>query len=90
MAVLQDNVEDAMPPIDEWSEYILFGTQASNRRLFLIHRWLEERRGDVGVPVPYADSVRVTSEVRLPTNLPKKITYSVTAITFLPESEVRS
>lgn len=29
MAVSQDN-EDAMPPIDEWSEYILFGTQASD------------------------------------------------------------
>ena len=79
MAVLQDNVEDAMPATDEWSEYILFGTQASNQRLFLIHRWLEVQRGDVGVP--YADSV--TSEVRLPTNLQRIVSYSVTAIPFL-------
>lgn len=37
---LEDNVENAMPPEDEWSDYIRLGSPASNQRLFLIHRFL--------------------------------------------------
>jgi hypothetical protein len=59
MAVFNGDVEDAMPPADEWSKFILFGTEASNQHFFFIHRWLKEQRGEA--PVTYAtksDEVR--------------------------------
>jgi hypothetical protein len=52
MAVFNGDVEDAMPPADEWSKFILFGTEASNQHFFFIHRWLKEQRGEA--PVTYA------------------------------------
>jgi hypothetical protein len=37
---LEENVENAMPPEDTWSNFIRLGSPASNQRLFLIHRFL--------------------------------------------------
>ena len=41
---LQPNVEDAIPPNDEWTLPILFGSEASAQHFFLIHRFLEAER----------------------------------------------
>jgi hypothetical protein len=41
METVKPNVEDATPVDDEWSLPILFGSEASAQRLFLIHRFLE-------------------------------------------------
>ncbi|KAF9562367.1 hypothetical protein CPC08DRAFT_722236 [Agrocybe pediades] len=35
------NIDDAVPPGSEWSNNILFGTPASNQRLFLVHREIQ-------------------------------------------------
>ena len=41
---LKPNVEDAVPPNDEWTLPILFGSGASAQHFFLIHRFLEAER----------------------------------------------
>ena len=44
MEYVKPNVEDAMPPDNEWSLPILFGSEASAQHFFLIHRFLEAER----------------------------------------------
>ena len=41
MEYVKPNVEDALPPNNEWSLPILFGSEASAQHFFLIHRFLE-------------------------------------------------
>jgi hypothetical protein len=36
--------DDALPPDNEWSLPILFGSEASAQHFFLIHRFLEAER----------------------------------------------
>ncbi|KAF8066596.1 hypothetical protein FPV67DRAFT_1495641 [Lyophyllum atratum] len=50
METLKADVEDAMPETNQWSLNILFGTEVSNQRFYLIHHWLGEQRGEVGDP----------------------------------------
>jgi hypothetical protein len=44
MEYVKLNVEDALPPDNEWSLPILFGSEASAQHFFLIHRFLEAER----------------------------------------------
>ena len=44
MEYVKPNAEDAIPPDDEWSLPILFGSEASAQHFFLIHRFLEGER----------------------------------------------
>ena len=44
MDYVKSNVEDALPPNDEWSLPILFGSEAPAQHFFLIHRFLEAER----------------------------------------------
>jgi hypothetical protein len=62
MDAYKTDVEDAMPPAGQWSNYILFGTKASNQRLFLIHRWLKEQRGKVHLTYDEVAEVRFSTQ----------------------------
>jgi hypothetical protein len=44
MEYVKPNIEDALPPSDEWTLPILFGSEASAQHFFLIHRFLEAER----------------------------------------------
>ena len=44
MEYLKPNAEDALPPNDEWTLPILFGSETSAQHFYLIHRCLEEER----------------------------------------------
>lgn len=48
MESVKPNVEDALPPNNEWSLPILFGSEASAQHFFLIHRFLEAERLESG------------------------------------------
>ena len=61
IAECNSNIEDAMPPAGQWSKHILFGTEASNQCLFLIHEWLKQQQGEVHLTyAAKADEVRFT------------------------------
>ena len=65
MEYVKPNVEDALPPNDEWSLPILFGSEASAQHFFLIHRFLEAERLMPGMEnqvslYPYSLDVNLT------------------------------
>jgi len=49
MEYVKPNVEDALPPNDEWSLPILFGSEASAQHFFLIHHFLEVEQLEPGM-----------------------------------------
>ena len=74
MEYVKPNIEDALPPNDEWSLPILFGSEASAQHFFLIHRFLEAERLMPGTVnqvslYPYSLDVNLTLICLIPEGL---------------------